>query len=124
MSVLHFFLCFLITSKAVGPAQKNIQRIELDDGIVDGDDNDDIPVCTKYVMSFVQNTSTISLYIKSHRLLDHSYQGHLCLFSSHLTPLSLLYGIGTSGSFRFKKQGQICKVKKTEANMQLELKKG
>jgi len=66
MSVLHSFLCFLITSKAVGPAQKNIQWIEPDDGIVDGDDNDDIPVCTKYVMSFVQNTSTISLYIKSH----------------------------------------------------------
>ena len=54
--------------------------------------------------------------------MDHSYQGHLCLFSFDLTPLSLLHGIGASGSFRFKKQGQICKVKKTGANMRLELK--
>jgi len=40
----------------------------------------------------------------------------------YLTPLTLLHGIGASGSFRLKKQGQICKVKKTEANVHLKLK--
>jgi hypothetical protein len=30
----------------------------------------------------------------------------------YLTPLTLLHGIGASGTFRFKKQGQTCKVKK------------
>jgi len=43
-------------------------------------------------------------------------------FQLYLTPLTLLHGTGASGSLRLKKQGQIYKVKKTEANVQLELK--
>jgi len=30
----------------------------------------------------------------------------------YLTPLALLHGTGATGTFRFKKQGQTCKVKK------------
>jgi hypothetical protein len=75
---------------------------------------------TKYILSFVQNKCTICK--KSYWLLGHSCQGHLCLFSLHLTPLDPLHGTGASGSFGFEKQGQTCKVKKIEANVQLELK--
>jgi hypothetical protein len=40
----------------------------------------------------------------------------------YLTPLTLLHGIGASGSFILKKQEQICKVKKTGTNVPLEFK--
>jgi hypothetical protein len=40
----------------------------------------------------------------------------------YLTPLSPLHGIGATGTFIFKKQGQTCKVKKMRANVQLDLK--
>ena len=46
----------------------------------------------------------------------------MCLFSLHLTPLTLFHGTGASGTFRFKKQGQTCKVKKIGANVQLQVK--
>ena len=52
----------------------------------------------------------------------HSCRGHFCLFSLYLTLLTLLHGTGASGTFRFKKQRQTCKVKKIGANLQLELK--
>ena len=42
----------------------------------------------------------------------HSCRGHFCFFSLYLTPLTLLHGTGASETFRFKKQGQTCKVKK------------
>jgi len=40
----------------------------------------------------------------------------------YLTPLALLHGTGATGAFRFKKEGQTCKVKKIGANVQLQLK--
>jgi len=40
----------------------------------------------------------------------------------YLTPLALLHGTGATGTFRFKKQEQTCKVKKIGANVQLQLK--
>jgi hypothetical protein len=42
----------------------------------------------------------------------------------YLTPLPLLHGTGATGTFRFRKQGQTCKVKKRRANEQLDLKIG
>uniref|UniRef100_A0A0A9AF60 Uncharacterized protein n=1 Tax=Arundo donax TaxID=35708 RepID=A0A0A9AF60_ARUDO len=37
-------------------------------------------------------------------------QGHICLLTTDLTPLSPINGIGANRTFNFKKQGQMCKV--------------
>ena len=52
----------------------------------------------------------------------HSCQGHLCLFSLHLTLLTLLHGIGASEASDSKNMGQIHRVKKIGAKVELELK--
>jgi hypothetical protein len=75
------------------------------DEIVNRDDKANIRVCKKYVMSFLQNTYTISLYIKSHIDYWVTHVKDICVFfSPHLISLlCLFHRIEASESFIFKK---------------------
>jgi len=69
-------------------------------------------LCLYIICKVKKIGANVQLQLKIRAVMQLTCWGHFCLFSLYLTPLNLLHGTGASGTFRFKKQGQTCKVKK------------